>query len=378
MMISHSLWAQKKVHDAVKRFTHAQDSIKPHESGVFVLPLIYYTPDTRWAAGAFVVYYFHFGEKLGKLDKKPYPTRLSYVKFLADYTQNLQLDVWSSWNIFTRREAWLIKGEARYRIYPDRFYGIGNRTPNSAMERYEFDYTSLKLLTLKRIHPNGWKSSIFVGPDIQYTYAWNMRVSPDGQLNEGLITGSRGGLNSGAGFVALMDSRDNVVNASRGFLLEASSYFFDPAFGGSFNYDNFNFIYNTYNRIFKSRKRIHVLATNLVMNLNSGDVPFLNLATVGNDDLLRGYPRYRFRYHNFIGGQVEYRFPIKGRFGGVGFVGGGEVFNSINEISLGSLKYSYGGGLRFMVNRSERLNIRLDYGIGLGSQSFYISMTEAF
>ncbi len=37
-----------------------------------------------------------------------------------------------------------------------------------------------------------------------------------------------------------------------------------------------------------------------------------------------------------------------------------------------------GGGLRYAMNESERVNIRLDYGLGRGSSSFYFSVTEAF
>ncbi len=33
------------------------DTISDEKNGVFVLPLLYYTPDTRWAAGAAGVYY---------------------------------------------------------------------------------------------------------------------------------------------------------------------------------------------------------------------------------------------------------------------------------------------------------------------------------
>jgi hypothetical protein len=354
----------------------AQPEHGVHEkAGLFVLPLLYYTPDTRWAAGAFGVYYF----RLPDLDSKAPSTRLSYVKLLADYTQNRQLDLWSSWNIFLRNEAFLFKGEARYRIYPDRFYGIGNMTPKSNEERYQYDYIMFKLLAMKKFYSSRFRSPMFFGPDVQYTYSYNLERAPEGQLINGEITGSQGGLNSGVGLVFLLDSRDNVVNASQGIYFEASTYFFTPALGGDFRYNNINIVYNRYFRILKRfEDSDHILATNFVVNLNAGDPPFINLAAVGNDDILRGYPRYRYRDQHYIAGQAEYRFPIWWRFGGVAFAGIGDVFNRPRQVSLNTLKYSYGAGLRFAVNRKERLNIRFDYGFGRDSRSFYISLTEAF
>src|SRR5690606_38397206 len=86
------------------------DTTSTKKEGFFVIPLLYYTPDTRFAAGAMGVYYFHTGSN----DSMAFnPTRLSYVKLLADYTQNKQLDIWSSWNIFTNEERFLFKGELR-------------------------------------------------------------------------------------------------------------------------------------------------------------------------------------------------------------------------------------------------------------------------
>ena len=39
-------------------FSPLSDTITKESKGLFVLPLLYYTPDTRWAAGAAGVYYF--------------------------------------------------------------------------------------------------------------------------------------------------------------------------------------------------------------------------------------------------------------------------------------------------------------------------------
>ena len=48
----------------------------------------------------------------------------------------------------------------------------------------------------------------------------------------------------------------------------------------------------------------------------------------------------------------------------VNFVGVGDVFNTVSDIKMQTLKYSIGSGLRFVVNPAERLNIRFDYAWG--------------
>jgi hypothetical protein len=151
--VGANLFSQEKELTHPKRFMgfrSLSDTIDEEKKGVFILPLLYYTPDTRWAAGAAGVYYFKLAGKTE--DEKE--TRISNVQFLTDYTQNKQLDVWSQWNVFTRNENYLFKGELRYRDFPDRFYGIGNKSLKENEEKYEYNLMSFKSLFLKKVRPS--------------------------------------------------------------------------------------------------------------------------------------------------------------------------------------------------------------------------------
>jgi hypothetical protein len=331
--------------------------------GFILLPLLYYTPDTRFGFGAMGAYYFKIAdEETGE------STRLSYVKGLADYTQNKQIDVWSSWSIFLKDEKYIVKGQFRFRNFPDRFYGIGNNTPDAIMEKYEYDLISVKKYFLRKLRKN-----VFTGIDIEVDYLYNMQT-PGPILGSGRIIGSKGGLNSGIGGVFMVDTRDNVINATQGTFFEFSTYYFGKASFSNFNYINYNLVYNKYFEISPN----HVIATNTVLNLNHGNPPFVFYSPLGGDEILRGYAKNRYRDMNFTGFQTEYRFPVWWRFGMVVFGGAGEVFSSVADVNLNNLKYSYGGGLRFSVNKKERMNVRLDYGFGRNNQSFYLMITEAF
>lgn len=346
-------------------FDPLYDTIQENKNGIFVLPLVYYTPDTRWAAGAAGVYYFRIPPKTEQQQE----TRTSYVQFLADYTQNRQFDAWGIWNIFTRDEDYLLQGELRFRNFPDRFYGIGNSTSSNAEEKYEYNLIRLNSLVLKEI-----KQHFYAGIDFELEYEYGLQYTSGGELERGTITGYKGGFGSALGLVVAIDSRDNIINTYSGTFCEVSTYLFGNYLGGQFNFFKVDGVYQKYWQI----KKHHILATQTKMRITSGDVPFLDMSTLGSDDLLRGYASNRFRDHNLFATQLEYRFPLFWRFSGVSFAGIGDVFHQISDLQLNQLKYSVGGGLRFVIKPAERLNIRLDYGYGSLGGEFYFSVKESF
>ena len=358
-----TLSAQRRgIKDIVSDYYYRADTIPRSSDGLFFFPLLYYSPDTRFGAGAVGVYYFHLKDKAGA------STRLSFARLLADYTQNDQLDIWSTWNVFTRREAYLIKGEARYRNFVDRFYGIGPHSNVDDETFYYYDLIDFKLLGARQV-----KDKLFFGPDFRFTNFFDVDLE-EGAVDWQKVTGTSGGLNVGLGLVALYDSRDNSINAYEGSLIEASSYLFNSAIGSDYNYSNINLIATRYWEVSPR----HVVAAMFQQNSNFGEVPFINLAAAGGDDILRGYARNRFRDDHFTAAQIEYRFPLFWRIGAAAFAGAGDVYSTPEEVTLPTLKYSYGGGLRVSINEYERINLRLDYGFGNGSQSFYLQLTEAF
>jgi outer membrane protein assembly factor BamA len=341
-----------------------QNDTVHRKQGFFALPLLYYTPDTRWAAGLAGVVYFNTGHTDSLLD-----TRLSYVKAIGDYTQNKQTDLWAEWNIFSNHETYLTKGEIRYRNFPDKFYGIGNQSLETNMEAYSYDLLKIKLLGMKQI-----KKHWFLGLDYQFENEFGFQLDPQGALIQQNIIGNKGGIGSALGGLLTFDSRDNVINAHHGKLFEFSTYFNHDWLGSSFHYTNINLEYRQY---FEWKKN-HILAIQGIANLNFGQVPFLDMARLGSDGILRGYASNRYRDHHMIGIQAEARFPIYKRLGMVVFGGVGDVFNELTDLNFNDLKFSLGTGLRFTINPAERLNFRMDYGIGRRSSAYYIMVTEAF
>ena len=94
---------------------------------------------------------------------------------------------------------------------------------------------------------------------------------------------------------------------------------------------------------------------------------------------MRGYYYGRYRDENYVMAQAEHRQYFWRCFGYVLFFGLGEVFGE-SPMSLDGLRFSAGVGLRYLFDKTEGVNLRMDYGIGLGQDTngIYFGLGEAF
>jgi hemolysin activation/secretion protein len=84
------------------------------------------------------------------------------------------------------------------------------------------------------------------------------------------------------------------------------------------------------------------------------------LASLGNDETLRGYELNRFRGLNSMHLNVEYRFKLMQGFTNEGFKGVeavmfsdiGQVYNNLRELSGSSIRATWGGGFQFVTDKS--------------------------
>ena len=93
---------------------------------------------------------------------------------------------------------------------------------------------------------------------------------------------------------------------------------------------------------------------------------------------LRGFPATDYMGTSSTSAQVEVRWNMWKRWGLVAFTGGGMVERSIIETDDRELIRSNGIGLRYLVLRSKRINLRLDYARSKDKDAVYISVGEAF
>lgn len=77
--------------------------------------------------------------------------------------------------------------------------------------------------------------------------------------------------------------------------------------------------------------------------------------------------------------QIEYRRGLTKHLGFVIFSGAGEVANTISQLTLQYLRYSFGAGLRCSIQTEQKIHFRMDYGYGIDHQSgIYVGLQEVF
>lgn len=336
-------------------------------SKIVAAPVVAYSPQTNFGFGVGAKYLFKFK---GSGDE----TRTSNIPVSLFYTLNNQYFIYSGFEVFTNQEKWVIFGNISFQNYPRSYFGIGNNTPSSNEEIYETYQFLVEPLILKR----AFTRYLFLGGGFRYNNVYDAEIEPGGLLDSTRPEGFEGSTSTGFEFAALYDSRDNILNASKGWYLELTKGFYRTSLGGTHNFDLTRFDLRHYFKI--SKKNDDVLAIQAVGHFANGDVPLAEMALFGDQFIMRGYKEGRFIENNMLATQVEYRKTFKdSRFGFVAFLGAGDVFDKSSDLKLGEIKFNYGVGLRFMLDKKEKLNIRFDYGQGNRTEgNFYVNVAEAF
>lgn len=338
-----------------------QDRVEQKRSSWAFLPVFYYTPETKIAFGASSVYFFR--------RKESEITRPSAIMPVFIYTQNKQIISQLMTNLYWKDETYHLAGGISYIKFPSRFYGIGNNTSFSLEEDYTPRFARLLMNFQKKV-----RKGLNLGIRYELEDRELIEVEESGRLARGDILGSEGGTASGAGILVNWDTRNNLFYPSEGSFYQFSASLFSSAFFSDYDFTRYNLDFRQYFPLFSS----HVLAFQGYLNIMTGHPPFQMLSLFGGPNVMRGYYRGRYRDKNMIAFQMEYRIPVWWRLGLVGFVGFGDVADKVSHFELLNFKYSVGWGVRYLLLSQERINVRLDFGIGGGSSNLYITINEAF
>ncbi len=325
------------------------------------LPAVFYTPETRLGFGALVSGVFNLGEAS--------TTRNSNAQVLGAYTLNKQIILQTKHNIFSKGEKFVYNGELSYYDFPILYYGIGNDTKEEFEENLDYKVLIFRERILRKV-----KKNFFAGLQYRYSYLYDLIYEPEFLTSDEQRLESEVGNNAGVGFSFIYDSRDNVLNASEGHFAEFSSFFHGSAINGDYQFNRYTIDLRKYIPLNES----DVLATQFFAELNTENTPFREMSLLGGETIMRGYYNGRFRDNQQIAMQAEYRKQIIPWIGVVAFGGIGDVAADLGGFDLGEFKYTVGGGLRLMVNKADRLNIRIDYGFGKETSGFYFAFAEAF
>lgn len=331
-------------------------------SGLHVLPIIDYSPETSWGFGAAGISYFQLSK--GKFLERP-----SNIVMKATYTVNKQFSLQVDPDLYFR-DGYHVQAFFTYSDYPSKFWGIGNETTASMEEDYTARYWKFRAQPLKRVY-----RSLYLGFQYLYNDTAVIEIQEGGELAAGTVPGSSGGAVSGLGFLMNWDSRDSIFFPTKGSFHQFSMTSYGQALGSDFSFSQFNLDVRKYFRFSEAQ----VLGLEARVVFETGDPPFWAMSLLGGDSIMRGYYLGRYRDRNMICWQAEYRWtPAVWRLGVVGFLGFGDVVDKVAHFKLSDFKYSVGFGLRYILNKEQNLNIRLDFGFGNGTSGVYITGGEAF
>lgn len=334
-------------------FFCSKNTVAQHKKiKVLPVPAFGYSPETGTYIGAVSLFTIDLYNDSS--------TRTSNAKIEFNYTWRKQIIIEGEWNYFFRNEDWFTKGKLHVSKFPDRYYGIGANTSDINEHLYNSDRNIIETHLLKKIG-----DKLFAGPGFKYITYRN--VNPANKIDYPEL---RDNSTTGLGFSLLKDSRDNILTPSEGIYFNIySGYVFTQEKYAELHLDMRHYI--TAHNI--------TLSTRIYNDFNFTSPPFYDMALMGGDKFVRGFYYGRYRDNHLSTLQAELRSIFIWRFGAALFGGLSNVYGSFDRFSVNNIKYNAGGGIRFLIDRKENINLRLDYAVGSGGNSgFYISFGESF
>lgn len=312
-----------------------------------MIPIIFSTPDTGFAAGAAVIWV------------KPNPeageNRNDTSRLFGFLTQKGQMMLAIGNSQYRDQGNLLLEPSVAFGKTVDTSHGIGSTTTADDEESYETEFVSLSLKTGWNVLPDSYLGPELILQSREYT---DLTEAPG---LKSVLSGrdeKADSLRIGAGIQLKRDTRDNSFYSTRGVYSKVSLRRYDEALGSDYNFN----LFELEHRRFISLNDKDVLAVQALIKSATGDVPYDQLPSVGGAQSLRGVLQDRYRDDISLSTQLEWRRILTDRLGFAVFTGFGDVFPSTDEISADTMKYALGVGGRFAMGQQQRINLRLDLG----------------
>jgi outer membrane protein assembly factor BamA len=344
---------------------NSQTKIKPKDKkSILVFPLVARSVATDWSFGL-------VGALTTRISKKDTISRTSNFQILGLHTLKKQTVLAIHGSVYFDKEKYILNGQVSYSSFPDNFWGLGKSAADSAEESYKFKQYYIYLHLQKKIANN-----LFLGSIFEFQKLLEIDYIKGGLFDKQNIIGRNPYQVSGLGLSITYDTRNHAFLPNKGNFVQLYFNSFNSLLGSNFNYTNW---------VLDARKFIAInnsstLALQAFMFTNIGNnVPVRSLASLGGHSSMRGFYDGRFKDKSQIVLQSEYRMPVYKRWGITMFASAGDVSNGFSNFGTSEMKFSYGAGLRFALNRKEKLNLRIDYGItNQNTSGLYFQLSEAF
>jgi outer membrane protein assembly factor BamA len=374
------------------------DSVVEGVRNVSLLPIVGYGPANGFVIGAAI--------SMSKLLGNRQNTQLSSALMSVSLTTKEQVLLCMRSNIYLPGNKWYIPGDVRFLFFAQPTYGLGiydlNATKGfningtditrSRLEQpMRFNYIRFYESAVREIFPK-WYAGLGINIDAHSKIQdQSLKLdTPNLFITSNYLYSIKYGFDpthystNGLSLQVIEDSRDNPINAHKGWYANVAFRVNEKIIGSTQNSTMLHAEWRNYIPLQKSKPG-HVLAFWTWGDfVTSGHVPYLALPAIGWDTYGRsgrGYVQGRLRGENMVYAETEYRLPISrnGLFGAVAFLNATTASNPFTgQAIFDALAPGYGIGLRINMNKKDRTNICIDYGRGQASSGLYFNIQETF
>jgi len=303
-------------------------------------------------------------------------TNLSAIISGISYTAKKQLLFYIQSDIWTKNNDWNLISDIRYYQYPQNSYGLGGYTKET--DAFLVDYSFLRLYgtAYRKI-----QSEFYIGLGFMLDKHWRITQDKTTATDFDVYGFNTVSTSSGISLNILSDTRDNPINALKGYYANAFVRFNHTAFGSDNNWTGVVVDFRKYVRVGKRKNVIGFWNYNWLTL--QGTAPYLDLPSTAWDpfnNLGRGYTQSRFRSPDLIYLESEFRFNITRNqlIGGVAFINA-QSYSEYPSKRFEKILPAFGSGIRIKFNKFSRTNLAIDYGIGLnGSGGIFVNLGEVF
>jgi len=249
------------------------------------------------------------------------------------------------------------------------FFGIGNKSRYEDRERYTREPLEISLSAGR-----GWTAELKSYAALRYRQIRNFNFADQSRLYHLPPSSNASTVRTVSIIVGgLYDRRDSYVNPSMGMVASVEAEFASSGSLGSAGFTRVAAGLQGYSRPAGSR-------TTVAWRLNASmidreDLPVQLLLPLGGNQTLRGSPQDRFLDRVVVVANIEGRFPLVWRLGGIAGIDAGKVWHRLGALDLSRWSYNAVAGLRLYMNTFV---VRLDVGVGLETTGLYLNFGQLF
>ena len=341
---------------------------------------LYYTINDSLSIGLmgvpFASYSSEFGGSVGvslhifekNLSKSIRSGYLYGMRIQAEYSESSERELTFEGSIPFRRINQLVEFELSGMKKPKLYYGIGGSSDRS--QEYSYTYIHYRFL-------GSWIRSIFRNLDAGITWDFSnyRNTDLDTAVTYPDIPGFYNQYNAiGLGTNLVYNTKHPNNFPTSGYYYLNQILLYDDMISSDYNFITIKQEFQYFHSI-----KNHVIA-NQILSINTfNEVPFHYYPVQGGSRLMRGLSTGRYIDKQFLGGQTEYRSPfLFWRISGVSFLSGAISYRGLNDFKKDYFHITGGVGIRFAIDKSERVNGRFDIGISEDGWQVYLKFGEVF